>query len=236
MNRFSTLLLVAGALVPAMLRSAPAADNELTPQQKAEGWQCLFDGKTLDGWSVKSGFATYKADGGAVVGTTAADSPNTFLVSQETFRDFELTFDVRLDNNELNSGVQIRSKLRGDQYGGRVYGPQVEIAAGPGASGFIYGEAAGGWQSPEPESKDKSVSQHNRFKNGEWNHYRVRAVGRHIETWINGHKIADLVYDEKRYADNAEGFIGLQVHGVGKSGPFTVRWKNIFIKKLSDAK
>jgi hypothetical protein len=236
MHRVPSVFLLAGAFALTACCPTFAADNELTPKQKAEGWQILFDGKTLDGWSIKSGFATYKVDDGAVLGTTAADSPNTFLVSQETFRDFELTFDVRLDNNGLNSGMQIRSKLRGDQYGGRVYGPQVEIAAGPGQSGFIYGEAAGGWQSPEPESKDRSVSQHDHFKNGEWNHYRVRAVGRHIETWINGHKIADLVYDEKRYADNAEGFLGLQVHGVGKNGPFSVRWKNIFIKKLSDAK
>lgn len=140
------------------------------------------------------------------------------------------------NHNELNSGVQIRSKLRGDLYGGRVYGPQVEIESGPGQSGFIYGEAAGGWQSPEPLSKDKATSEHNHFNNGQWNHYRVRAVGRHIETWINGHKIADLMYDEKRYADNPEGFIGLQVHGVGKRGPFSVRWKNIYVKRLNDAK
>lgn len=235
MKKISILIAVA-VLAPVVIRSAPAADNELTPQQKAEGWKSLFDGKTLEGWSVKSGFATYKVENGAIVGTTAQDSPNTFLVSKDTFRDFELTFDVRLDHNELNSGVQIRSKLRGDQYGGRVYGPQVEIEAGPGQSGFIYGEAAGGWQSPEPMSKDKSVSEHHHFKNGEWNHYRVRAVGRHIETWINGHKIADLMYDEKRYADNPEGFIGLQVHGVGKRGPYSVRWKNIFVKPLSEAK
>ena len=36
-----------------------AADNTLTPEQKADGWVALFDGKTLDGWTVKSGFATY---------------------------------------------------------------------------------------------------------------------------------------------------------------------------------
>lgn len=235
MRRFPILILVA-ALASIVGRSVLAADNELTPSQKAEGWQNLFDGKTLDGWSVKSGFATYKVEDGAIVGTTAPDSPNTFLVSKDTFRDFELTFDVRLDHNELNSGVQIRSKLRGDQYGGRVYGPQVEIEAGPGQSGFIYGEAAGGWQSPEPLAKDKATSEHNHFKNGEWNHYRVRAVGRRIETWINGHKIADLMYDEKRYADNPEGFIGLQVHGVGKRGPYSVRWKNIYVKPLNGAK
>lgn len=236
MNRVTHGIIIIGTLLLATVNPLRAADNTLTPQQKTEGWQLLFDGKTLDGWSVKSGFATYKVEEGAIVGTTAPDSPNTFLVSAQTFRDFELTFDVRLENNELNSGVQIRSKLKGDQHGGRVYGPQVEIEGSPGQSGYIYGEAAGGWQSPEPESKDKAVNEHSHFKNNEWNQYRVKADGRHIETWINGHKIADLVYDEKLYAENSDGIIGLQVHGVGKRGPYSVRWKNISIKKLSEAK
>jgi hypothetical protein len=40
------------------------------------------------------------------------------------------------------------------------------------------------------------------------------------------------MYDEKRYKENDEGFIGLQVHGVGKRGPFSVRWKNICARKV----
>lgn len=44
--------------------------------------------------------------------------------------------------------------------------------------------------------------------------------------------VADLEYDKKRYEDNKEGFIGLQVHGVGDSGPYRVRWKNIYVRTL----
>ncbi len=235
MFRFLSLTLAACATLIVAGAALHAEDNTLTAEQKADGWRRLFDGKTLDGWSVKSGFAKYKVDDGAIVGTTAADSPNSFLVSNEKFHNFELTFDVLLHDNELNSGVQTRSKLRGDKYGGRVYGPQVEIEASPGQAGFIYGEAAGGWQSPEPNSTDPKINQHSYFKNGEWNHFRVLEVGRHIQTWINGHMVADLTYDKMRYADNSEGVIGLQVHGVGKRGPFQVRWKNIYIKKLDDS-
>lgn len=214
-----------------------AADNELSAEKKADGWIALFDGKTLDGWSIKSGFATYKIEDGAIVGTTAPKSPNTFLCTDKNFRDFELTFDVKLDSKELNSGVQTRSKLKDDgKFGGRVYGPQVEIEASPGQAGYIYGEAAGGRQSPEPQSKDKAVNEHSHFKNGEWNTYRVVEQGRHIQTWINGTKVADLMYDEKLYAANDEGLIGLQVHGVGDKGPYSVRWKNIIIKPLPAAK
>lgn len=214
------------------LTVAPLAVAAGAPQPPGEDWKVLFNGKNLEGWKIRSGKATYRVEEGAVVGTTAAGSPNTFLISDDEFADFELRFEVRLDDNELNSGVQIRSKLREGEYQGRVYGPQVEIEASPGQAGFIYGEAAGGWQSPEPESTDPKVNQHRYFKNHEWNQFRVRAVGRKIETWINDHKVADLLYDEARYEENSKGVIGLQVHGVGDSGPYQVRWRNIFIKPL----
>ncbi len=209
-------------------------DNTLSKKQKAEGWQSLFDGNTLEGWNIKSGFATYVVDDGAIAGTTTAGSPNTFLCCDAEFADFELTFEVKFDGEFFNSGVQIRAKLRGEDYGGRVYGPQIEIEKSPGQSGYIYGEAAGGWQSPEPES-DAAASAHNHFQNEGWNQYRIRAVGRQIQTWINGNLIADLVYDEGRYMDNSQGFIGLQVHGIGdKTDEMTVRWKNIYVKPIQD--
>ena len=114
-----------------------------------------------------------------------------------------------------------------------MYGPQVEIEAGPGQAGFIYGEATGrGWLSPEPESKDKAVNEHNHFKNGQWNKYRVVAKGANIKVWINGEMIADLT-DEEIYKTHPKGMIGLQVHGIGKqAGPFEVRWRNLKIKTL----
>ena len=31
-----------------------AADNELTAQEKTDGWQLLFDGRTLDGWQTNN--------------------------------------------------------------------------------------------------------------------------------------------------------------------------------------
>lgn len=205
--------------------------------QADEGWTDLFDGKTLDGWSVKSGFATYQVEeGGVIMGKTADGSPNSFLTSDQQFADFELRFEVKVDDG-LNSGVQIRSLLKNTEgersYGGRLYGPQVEIEAGPGQAGFIYGEATGrGWLSPEPQSNEKSVNEHDHFKNGQWNEYRVVAKGANIKVWINGEMICDLT-DEEIYKTHPKGMIGLQVHGIGKdSGPFEVRWRNLKIKSL----
>ena len=232
MTNMTTLKLIIVLIIGATLW---AADNTLTPEQQAAGWQLLFDGKTLDNWHSKSGFATYRVEDGSIVGATVKGSPNTFLCSNGTFADLELTFEVRFDGAFFNSGVQIRSKLRDGEYGGRAYGPQVEIEESPGQAGFIYGEAAGGWQSPEPKSKDKAVNSHSYFRNEGWNQYRVLAVGRRIQTWINGHAVADLMYDPQRYQDNPEGFIGLQVHRVpGDGAPMQVRWRNIFIRPIQD--
>lgn len=231
MNRFG-FLLRPFSLVCLALIAAPQWAGAESPQPPSDEWQVLFNGENLDGWEIRSGTATYQVDDGAIVGTTNAGSPNTFLVTKETFDDFVLLFEVLLEDNELNSGVQIRSKLRDGEHGGRVYGPQVEIEASPGQAGYIYGEAAGGWQSPEPQSEDPEVNQHSHFKNHEWNQFRVRAQGRKIETWINGHKVAELTYDKQRYEDNPEGLIGLQVHGVGDRGPFRVRWRNIFLQPI----
>ena len=199
----------------------------------SDDWVSLFDGESLDGWIQKNGTATYVVKDGAILGTTAEGSPNSFLCSEKDYGNFELEFEVMLNDNELNSGVQIRSTTaapEGDAKFGRVNGPQVEIAAsGPdGAqSGLIYGEACGGWM-----SKDAETRMYKAFKDGAWNHYRIVANGARIQTWINGEPIEDLV-DEEKFASHPKGFIGLQVHGIGEGkGPYSVMWKNIKVKEL----
>jgi hypothetical protein len=186
-------------------------------------WTPLFDGKSLDGWAQKNGTATYVVENGCVLGKTAEGSPNSFLCTTKDYADFELKFEVNVDD-ALNSGVQIRSRSLADVDKGRVHGPQVEIATN-GTAGFIYAEGLKfGWLS-EDRSDAKAQAA---FKKGEWNAYRVLAKGKSIKTWVNDVPVADLV-DEK--TGHATGFIGLQVHGIKKGdGPFEVRWRNIAIR------
>jgi hypothetical protein len=199
----------------------------------AEGWRPLFDGKTLEGWEIKSGFATYRVEAGAIIGKTAEGSGNTFLCTKETFGDFELIFDVLLEDNPLNSGVQIRSHLRGNEHGGRVHGPQVEIASGPGFSGYIYGEGLGRWLAPELVAEDRARHRHTHFKNNEWNQFRVLAEGPRIRTWINGEFIAEI-NDPEIHETYDKGLIGLQVHGIRReTGPYQVHWRNLKIRPLT---
>ena len=192
-------------------------------------WTPLFDGKTFTGWKQVAGTATYRIENGTIVGKTATGSPNSFLATEKTFRNFELEFEVKVDDR-LNSGVQLRSFLSPS---GTYGGPQVEIESSPGQAGYVYGEGSDfGWMSPEPNDPSEKVNQHTIFKNREWNRYRVIASGARIQTFLNGKKLADVTH-EKMFSTHSTGSIGLQVHSIGSNeGPFEVAWKNIRIKEL----
>ena len=190
------------------------------------GFVDLFNGKNLEGWTQRNGTATYRVEGNTIVGKTSEGSPNSFLCTDKIYGDFELTFDVKVDT-ALNSGVQIRSQTVGGTPEGRVNGPQVEISLDK-MAGYIYGESAGGWMTPDSDRKP-----HDNFKDGEWNSYRVLAKGSHIQTWINGIQVSNLTHEE-RFKTHPKGFIGLQVHGIGAGqGPFEVRWRNLKIREIS---
>ena len=213
-------------------------------------WKPLFNGKDLTGWKQVNGTAGYTVigDEGVLVGTTAKGSPNSFLATEQAFGDFELRFDVRLDNPELNSGIQIRShQYDSDQeftvngqtireQKGRVYGYQVEIEASAdsrfpdaafGDAGWVYDEARRAWLFDDVQRSDPLMR--SAFLNDAWNEYYIRCQGSRIETWINGVKIAELNDDmDKR------GRIMLQVHAIPEDkGPWSVRWRNILIRELS---
>ncbi|MFG0263191.1 MAG: DUF1080 domain-containing protein, partial [Novipirellula sp. JB048] len=183
-------------------------------------------GKDLSGWHQRNGTATFRVEDESIVGRTSEGSPNSFLCTDKHYGDFELTFDVKLDS-PLNSGVQIRSQSVGDEPQGRVNGPQVEISTDK-MAGYIYGEAAGGWMTPDIDRKPHDV-----FKEDQWNRYRVLAEGNRIRTWINGTPISDLTH-EPRFESHPKGFIGLQVHGIGAGkGPYEVRWRKLKLRELT---
>lgn len=198
---------------------------------KDAGFVDLFDGKSLEGWTQRNGTATYEVVDGTIRGTTSEGSPNSFLCTNKNYGNFELLFEVKVDDR-LNSGVQIRSQTKNDDPKERVNGPQVEIEASGenGAeAGYVYGEAAGGWMTAKEDLKP-----HKHFKDGEWNSYRIVANGANIKVWINGNQISDLTHEEK-FKSHPTGFIGLQVHGIGKKqGPFQVAWRNIKLREITE--
>ncbi|MBA82197.1 family 16 glycoside hydrolase [Leeuwenhoekiella sp.] len=213
-------------------------ENGQEVKEKYAEWTNLFDGESLEGWVQLNGWHDYFAEDGSIVGRTAKGSPNSFLCTVDEFDDFELTLDIMVDD-VTNSGIQIRSRTKPVSEGdyqraraGRVYGPQVEMQRnrepGTPTTGLIYGEALGtGWLS----SDEKIQNGHNYLNEDGWNKLRILAQGPRIQTWLNGIKIEDLT-NEEVYKTNPKGFIGLQMHGVEEPGPFTMKWKNIRIRKL----
>jgi len=205
-------------------------------------WVKLFDGKTLKGWAVHSGAATYKAEKGVLVGTAVLGSPNTFLCTDKEYGDFILEFEVLVDN-ELNSGVQVRSQIakeamvfkledRGKAIqrkipADRVYGYQVEIAAHPSTnSGNVYDEARRARFLDDFTNKPAASAA---FQNGKWNKFRVQCQGDSIKTWVNGVPAADF-----KDSMTPRGIIGLQVHQIPKDKfkPYQARWRKLRLKEL----
>ncbi|RAV30096.1 3-keto-disaccharide hydrolase [Sinomicrobium soli] len=185
-------------------------------------WQPLFDGETLSGWTQKNGEAKYEAIDGMIVGTTKHDTPNSFLTTDKMYGDFILELDYKVDPS-MNSGIQIRSNSIPAYRNGRVHGYQVEIDPSDRAwSGGIYDEARRGWLYP----LSLNTAAQGAFKQNDWNHYRVEAIGDTIQTWVNGVAAANLIDGKTR-----EGFIALQVHSIGKNDEAgkQIMWKNVRI-------
>lgn len=185
----------------------------------SQEWQALVDGDSLDGWTRAGGEATYRVDDGVVIGETVADTPNTFLVTNRKFGDFILEYEVLIEPG-LNSGVQVRSGL--DERG-IVNGYQVEVDTSDRAfTGGIYDEQRRRWLYPLSRN-DKG---RDAFRNGQWNHFRVEAIGSTLNVWVNGIQTARLMDDM-----TGSGFIGLQVHSIDQSdlAGATVRWRNLRI-------
>ena len=189
----------------------------------AQKWQSLFNGKNLSGWTQRGGKAVYKVENGTIVGYTKMNTDNSFLCTKKDYADFILEFEFRIDD-DLNSGVQLRSHSLKSYMNGRVHGYQFEIDPSPRAwTGGLYDEARRAWLYP----LTKNPAAQPAFKKGVWNQARVEAIGKSIRTWVNGIACADLFDDA-----DLSGFIALQVHGIGKDQSKegkTVAWRNIRI-------
>ena len=209
----------------------------------------MINGKDLSGWVRRGGNATYAIEGREIVGTTVLNTPNTFLCTEATCGDFVLEYEFKVDPR-LNSGVQIRSECFGlpkqvewqgkriEIPAGRVHGYQVEIDPDPKQDRWwtagLYDEGRRGWLYPGPIGGDeKAFTEQGRklFKQGEWNHIRVEAIGDSIKTWLNGTACAAI-----KDSMTLRGFIALQVHGIGadasKQGT-QVRWRKLRITDLT---
>jgi hypothetical protein len=216
-----------------------------------EGWQQLFDGKTLTGWRVLNqdwknpdSKPDFYVENNMIVCNTTMNNEGGYLVTEKSYSNFILEFDIKIDTS-LNSGLQCRSRvwekdtatiyLAGDVNGtkslskwqkGYVWGYQIEVDPSPRAwSGGLYEPGNRGWivtlKGNEPARQA--------FKPMDWNHFRISMNGNKIQTWINGIPVVDTTDDM-----SSSGFLGLQFHGAYFDWQKDKKsmWKNIRIKEL----
>jgi len=190
----------------------------LTGFAGAQSWTNLFDSGNLDGFEKRNGTAEYKLEGDELIGISALETPSTYLCTKEKFSDFILEVDVKVEVG-LNSGIQFRSNSLPDYRNGQVHGYQCEIDPSERKwSGGIFDQSRRGWIYPVTMNEPGRQA----FQNGQWNKYRIEAIGNEIRTWINGVQVTNLVD-----AMTAEGFIAFQVHSIRneEQDGLTVRWK-----------
>jgi hypothetical protein len=209
---------------------------------RADEFQKIFDGKSLNGWKALN-MSYWSVRDGAITGQSTPENPckaNQFMAWQGgDVADFELKLKFRVKGNGGNSGVQFRSVLRPD---GLAVGYQADIFQSGGYLGGVCDEihtrkgpellSANGKKTVIDEAGKRTATDLGQVATmkptGEWNEYRITAKGQQIILEINGVKSTELIDQEKGHFD-LSGFLGLQL----RSGePMTVQFKDIYLRKL----
>jgi 3-keto-disaccharide hydrolase len=231
-------------------RGGPRGAAPLNFQERA-GFQPIFDGVSMKNWDGDS--TLWKAEGGALVGTTTAENPlkeNTFVIWRGGEpADFELKLEYRMSST--NSGIQFRSthvppggEGRGAVTGKWVLkGYQADIDFANQFTGMIYEERGRGFlmqrgQAVEigPDGVSRMIGNLERnadelkalIKPGEWNTVHLIARGNTIMNIVNGHVTAFIVDDDAK-GRALKGLLGFQIH-VGP--PMKIEFKNIYLKTI----
>jgi len=174
-------------------------------------WKSFFNGKNLDGWTVR-GKATWKVVSGVLIG----EGENGHLYAAPELTDLEVKgkFRITSTGKDANSGLYFRCNPDANNPDGFPRGYEAQICNSQDAhTGWL-------WKPGTPTGK-ASV---NPTKDGEWFDYRIRAVGSHIEFWINDKPV--MTYDDDEYK---KGYFAIQCHNPG----MLIEAKDLYYRDLS---
>ena len=171
--------------------------NQLTEQEKADGWVLLFDGKTTNGWrgahkdafpeygwSVEDGLLmVHDSDGGE--STNGGD-----IVTVNEYSAFEFSVDFKLSEG-ANSGIKYFVTEK-EKPSGSAFGLEYQLlddAAHPDAKLYTSTPGSRTLASLYDMKKSENVP----FKGiGEWNTAVVKVFpNNHVEHWLNGVKVLE---------------------------------------------
>ena len=246
-NALLALAIAAGLSIAPALHLFAADDKAAAPAadaaQAEEGFEPIFDGKTLDGWKAPD-MTFWRVEDGAITGEVTKDHKppeNVFLVWQGgKVDDFELTFKFRIFGAASNSGMQFRSEVKER---GLVHGYQADISGDGKWTGGIFDEygtrgslAARGERSRidaagkktterlaegDPLAGDKAPAQ------GQWHDYEITARGEHIVLKINGVTTAEL-FDADENHKRRKGVLAMPII----PAEMRVQYKDIRLKRI----
>ncbi len=174
--------------------------NILTKKEINEGWQLLFDGKTLDGWKgigingVPEGH--WKIENGAIRKIASGEVPTLpdgqplkggDLITKKTFKDFELKFEWKISSGG-NSGVKynVDENVSIEQGSSHALGYEYQVLDDEKHKDNLNPTHRAGSLYDLIEAKDKTLK-----PVGEYNTARIVFVGNHLEHWLNGKKVVE---------------------------------------------
>ena len=174
-------------------------------------WVSLFNGKDLTGWTAH-GNAKWSVQDGVMVGIGGMGH----IYTDVSCSDFEAKgmFRVTSQGAIPNSGFYFRANPPEDDVNGFPRGYEAQICNhGDGCTGWL-------WKPGRPTGKATALV----TKDGEWFSYRIRAVGKHIQFWINDQPV--MTYDDAEYKT---GHFAIQGHNPGMK----VEAKELYYRDLS---
>lgn len=177
-----TLLVISSSVggIAADAAGAGIGSTASAPQPES-GWRLLFDGQTSKGWR---GFrkATFP-DRGWVIENGVLRKMGSVqggdIVTEETFGDFELSWEWRLGKGG-NNGVKYFIL---EERGGAV-GHEYQMVDDSGVRNPKYQTAS--FYDVLPPRRDRKPT-----RIGEWNESRVIVRGNHVEHWLNGERVLE---------------------------------------------
>jgi len=209
-----------------------AADNELTPKEKADGWLLLFDGKSLDGWMTSSEKPSKTpVEDGCI---NPHKSGGYMLVHKEMWENFVLSCEYKI-SPKCNSGIFVRTYSLKPRPGKDVGFNGIEVAIDD-TYGTGYHDPGALYDLVKPTRQTQKPA-------GHWNHIVITCDKNRILVELNGEVVTKADLDEftkpnlrpdgtphkfdVAYKDHPrKGYIGLQDHGS------PCWYKNIKLKPL----
>lgn len=188
----ATSLLASCAVSLALFSSCASQEqNTLTPEEIADGWVLLFDGKTLDGWKDYNGTTLtqpWHVVDGCIQAKGDGSDASGYIVTDKEYENFELSWDWKLSKGG-NSGMLYHVVERPQFAVPYVTGPEYQLIDEPN-----FPEPLEEWQKLGVDYAmhlpDKSKMKVN--PQGEWNNSKIVFDNGHVEHWLNGQKIVEF--------------------------------------------